>query len=129
MNRTHLQRTAAWLSLILLGIGVALLRFQVIESPTVTHLCSTGPAPFWCGGVQFVIAGFVSGGFGYAALAAAALALLWRRALSAWLAAALGLVALNLYCYEAGALAVLIGCLCLLRVQVMRRKMPQAYPA
>ena len=128
MNRVHLQRTGTWLSLILLGIGVATLRFQVIESPVVTHLCNAGPAPFWCAGVQFVIAGFVSGGFGYAALAAAALALLWRRALSAWLAAALGLVALNLYCYEAGALAVLIGCLCLLRMQVVRRKMAQSYP-
>jgi hypothetical protein len=129
MTRAQWQHTGAWLSLILLGVGIATLRFQVIESPAITHLCNAGPAPFWCGGVQFVIAGFVSGGFGYAALAAAALALLWRHVLSAWLATALGLVALNLYCYEAGALAVLIGCLCLLRVQVVRRKMTQAHPA
>jgi hypothetical protein len=36
----------------------------------------------------------------------------------AWLAAALGLFAVIIYCYYAGALALLIGCLRFVRLQV-----------
>jgi hypothetical protein len=55
--------------------------------------------------------------YGIAALVATALALAWKRPWLAWLAAALGIVALQLYCFESGALAVLVGCLRLIRLQ------------
>ncbi|TAM28639.1 MAG: hypothetical protein EPN68_05165, partial [Rhodanobacter sp.] len=53
----------------------------------------------------------------YAALAAAVLALLWKHIFPAWLAAALGAFALMMYCPDAGALALLVGSLRLLRLQ------------
>ena len=47
----------------------------------------------------------------------AVLALLRQRPWLAWLAAALGVFALELYCFEARALVLLLGCLRLLRLQ------------
>ena len=61
--------------------------------------------------------GFLSSSYGYAALVASFVALFWRHPLAAWLAAALGVAALVLYCFEAGAFALLVGALRLLRAQ------------
>lgn len=117
MSTRPAARWLPWLLLVAVGVGAWLLRFDVIESKRVMQHCSDDSVGGWCGAVQFLIQGFLTNGYGYAALAAALLALLWKHPFSAWLAAALGLFALNLYCYEAGALAVLIGCLRLLRQQ------------
>ncbi len=57
------------------------------------------------------------GVYGWVAVATAVLALVWNQSIAAWLAAALGLFALELYCFEPGALALLIGCLRLVRLQ------------
>ncbi len=83
---------------------------------------SAAPAhgPWWCSWRHALVLGFLYDVYGIAALLAAALAL-WRKHLwLAWLAAALGIVALQLYCFESGALALLIGCLRLLRLQATR---------
>lgn len=104
-----------WLLLLLPALFAAWLRYGLIEPPAAAQQCAAALAPAWCGLRQIAVRGFLSDGYGIAALAATALALSWRRPASAWLAAALGLVAVLLYCYQAGALALLIGALLLLR--------------
>lgn len=106
-----------WLLLTLVGLGAAWLRHGLVEPPAMAHLCAAAPASALCVLRQAVVSGFLHEVYGTAALVAAALAL-WRRSRSlAWLAAALGLLALQLYNYEPGAVALLIGCLRLVHVQ------------
>lgn len=109
-----------WLLVALVGIVAALLRFQVIEASSMAHLCEGNAGPRWCAWRQWLVLGFLGYGYGYAALLAAAMSLVWRYPPIAWLAAALGLAALVLYCAEAGAFALLVGSLRLLRGQVAR---------
>jgi hypothetical protein len=116
MNRT-IRLTLPWFTIALVAVAAAVLRFGVIEPPAVAHLCTADGGPAWCAWRQWAVLGFLGYGYGYAALAASVVALVWRHPLAAWLAAALGMAALVLYCFEAGAFALLIGALRLLRGQ------------
>jgi hypothetical protein len=111
-----------WLLLLAFGLVAAALRFDLIESTAIADLCGSGHDSPWCGTRQLLILGFQHHAYdvsvyGIAALMAAALALWSRHVWIAWLAAVLGVFALQLYCFEPGALALLIGCLRLLRLQ------------
>ncbi|HEX7814201.1 hypothetical protein [Dyella sp.] len=106
-----------WLVILLAGIAAALVRYLFIEPANLAHLCDDGNGPAWCGLRQAIVIAFYSYGLGYAALAATALALAWKHPAAASLAAALGFIALVMYCYEAGALALLVGSLRLIRLQ------------
>ena len=103
--------------LLIVALATAWLRYGMIESSAIGQLCGTSHAPTWCSGRQWRVLGFLHNVYGVAALIAAVLALLWQRPWLAWLTAALGVFALELYCFEAGALALLLGCLRLLRLQ------------
>jgi hypothetical protein len=116
-----------WLLLMIVGALAVVLRYELIEPAAVVQLCESGHGPAWCGLRQWLVLGFLGNVYGIAALAAAALALAWRHAWIAWLAAAIGAFALELYCFEAGALALLIGCLRLLRIQA--QLLPRMAPA
>ena len=105
-----------WLLLLVVGLGVTALRFGLIESSAIGQFCS-GHDPWWCGLRTALVLGFLHNVYGVVALIAAALALVSRRLALAWLAAALGVFAMQLYGVETGALAVLIGSLRLLRLQ------------
>jgi len=109
-----------WLLLALTGLAAAALRTLLIEPSDIGHICDAAASPGWCSWRQAAVLGFLGYGYGYAALAAALLALLWNHPLAAWLAAALGLVALQLYCFDAGAFALLLGSLRLIRLQATR---------
>lgn len=109
-----------WLLVITAGLLAAWLRYGLVQPPAFAHRCSAGTGPAWCSLRLLAVNGFLSYGYGYAALIAAVLALWWKRAFLAWLAAAMGAVALVMYCADAGALALLIGCLRLLRLQATR---------
>jgi hypothetical protein len=115
-----------WL-LLIVGALAVVLRYELIEPAAVVQLCESGHGPAWCGIRQWLVMGFLGNGYGIAALAAAALSLIWKHPWAAWLAAALGAFALELYCFEAGALALLIGCLRLLRIQA--QLLPRMAPA
>jgi len=106
-----------WLLILLAAFGAAWIRYGFIEPASLAHACEGAAVPGWCPVRNTLVQGFLGYGYGYAALAAALLALVWRHPFAGTLAAALGLVALELYCYEAGALALLIGALRLVRVQ------------
>lgn len=106
-----------WLLIALVGLAAAALRALLIEPSTIAHICDAAASPGWCSWRQAAVAGFLNYGYGYAALAAALLGLLWKHPLAAWLAAALGLAALQLYCVDAGAFALLVGSLRLIRWQ------------
>ncbi|MDE2308971.1 MAG: hypothetical protein KGJ97_11865 [Xanthomonadaceae bacterium] len=106
-----------WLLLLAVGLAAAWLRYGLIESRAMGQLCSGVRRPSWCSGRQLLVLGFLHDVYGDLALAAAAWALVWKRPWTACLAAALGVFALELYCFQAGALALLIGCLSLLRWQ------------
>lgn len=106
-----------WLALLLVALLSAWLRYGVVEPGAMAQQCGAGATPWWCPWRQLLVLGFLHNVYGVVALIATASALLWKRRWLAWLAAALGIVALQLYCFENGALAVLVGCLRLLRLQ------------
>lgn len=118
MKPSLLRLSLPWLLLLAVGALTAALRFGVIEPSEMAHLCDGSASnPAWCAWRQWVVMGFLGYGYGWAALVAAALAVVWKRPSTAWLAAALGLFALLMYCFEAGAFALLVGCLRLVRLQ------------
>jgi hypothetical protein len=121
------RKALPWLLLIIVGVAAAVVRYRLVEPSAVVQLCMSGHGPWWCGVRQAIVLGFLHNVYGIAALIAAALSLLWNRPWTAWLAAALGVFALEMYCFEAGALAVLIGCLRLLRMQA--QLLPRLSPA
>ncbi|HEY8586358.1 MAG TPA: hypothetical protein VIL60_06450 [Rhodanobacter sp.] len=120
MTGAGARRLWPWLALLLLALLVAWLRYGVIEPATMAQQCGNSVEPWWCAWRQWLVLGFLHNIYGLAALAATALALLRPSVGAAWLAAALGILAVQLYCFEAGALAVLVGCLRLLRLQATR---------
>jgi hypothetical protein len=112
-----LRRALPWFTLALVAAAASVLRYGVIEPPAVANLCTAGGGPSWCTWRQWAVLGFLGYTYGYAALTAAFVALFLRHPLAAWLAAALGVAALVLYCVEAGAFALLVGALRLLSIQ------------
>jgi hypothetical protein len=121
------HKALPWLLLISIAAFSAALRYGMVEPSAVVQLCESGHGPWWCSTRQAIVLGFLSNGYGIAALLAAALSLLWKQRWAAWLAAACGAFALEMYCFEAGALALLLGCLRLLRIQAQR--LPRLSPA
>ena len=117
MKRSPWPLAMPWLLLLLVGIAVAVVRFELIESSAIGQLCGSSHAPWWCAVRTGLVLGFLHHVYGVAALIGALLALISRRRALAWLAAALGLLALQLYGAETGALALLAGSLRLLRLQ------------
>jgi hypothetical protein len=117
MSRSAIANLLPWLALLAVGLATAWLRYGLIQPSHVAALCGDAGSPAWCTWRQWLVLGFLHDVYGVLALVAAALALFSRRPAVAWLAAALGLFALGLYCYQAGALAFLVGCLRLLRLQ------------
>jgi hypothetical protein len=106
-----------WLLLALAGLLSAWLRYGFIEPPALAHLCDDGNKPAWCGAREAIVLGFNTYGYGVAAVFVTILSLLWKKPWLAWLAASLGVLALTLYCYYPGAVALLVGSLRLLRLQ------------
>jgi hypothetical protein len=115
--RTFLRIAAPWLAILAVGAIAALLRYYVIEPANLAEACEGPGGPNWCPVRMGVVHGFLTYGYGYVALAAVALALFVPRRWTAALAGALGLFALQLYCFEAGAFALLVGSLRLARLQ------------
>jgi hypothetical protein len=119
-----LSLTLPWLLLIAFGVGAGVLRYGLVESTEVAHTCEASQAGV-CAIRHLTVEGFIRAGifgyqmgiYGWLALAAAALALIRKKIIFAWLAAATGLVALVLYCFAPGAIALLVGCLRLVRLQ------------
>lgn len=109
-----------WLLLLLVTLAATGLRFGVIESSAIGQQCGGSHAPGWCVLRQWLVLGFLHNVYGGAALLATAAAFVSGRIWLAWLAAALGAFALVLYGFVAGALALLLGCLRLLRLQAAR---------
>lgn len=112
-----------WLLVLGIGIVAALLRYGLVESADVARVCDASKT-LACDLRHVTVLGFITGNvgsfrigvYGWTALAATVLAL-WRANLfTAWLAAATGAVAVLLYCFEPGALALLVGCLRLARL-------------
>lgn len=111
MSTRWLRPLMPWLLLVLVGLGAVWLRYGLIEPPALAQLCTAARAPAWCALRQVLVLGFLHEVYGVAAVCVAVLALLRRSRVLAWLAAALGALALQLYNYEPGALALLVGCL------------------
>ena len=118
--------TLAWPWLLALVVGgiAAALRYGLVESTEVARVCETSKALI-CDLRHWTVMGFITGNifhwpigiYGWVAVAATLLALVWNKPIAAWLATATGLFALVLYCFVPGALALLIGCLRLVRLQ------------
>ncbi|CAM5254205.1 hypothetical protein [Rhodanobacter lindaniclasticus] len=117
MKMLSWRATSWWLALLAVGLGATMLRFGLIESSAIGQLCGSGHGPWWCTLRSWLVLGFLHHVYGTLALAALLPAWLLRRPSLAWLAAALGAFAMQLYGAEAGALALLLGCLRLLRLQ------------
>jgi hypothetical protein len=121
MNRHAWRLALPWLVLLVFWLAAAWLRYDFIGSSAIAQICDAGQPPAWCGVRRVLVLGFLYYIYGIAALVAAVFALFGKRVWLAWLAAALGALALVLFCFEAGALALLIGCLRLLRLQQATR--------
>ena len=119
--KPSLRAALAWAVIVVVALGAVLLRYTFIEPSDMAHACDGGTGPWWCGTRSLIVQGFLSYGYGYAAVLAALVSLFWRSTFAAVLAAALGVIALQLYCYEGGALGLLIGTLRLVRIQYDRR--------
>jgi hypothetical protein len=117
MQNRYLRMALPWLAIVAAGVVAAVLRYGFIEPADIAHACEAPGGPGWCPVRMSVVRGFLTYGYGYIAMAGVALALFYPRRWTATLSAALGLFALEMYCYEAGALALLIGCLRLVRLQ------------
>jgi hypothetical protein len=120
MNRQSWRALWPWLALLMLGLVATWLRYGLIESSAIGNRCSAISSPLWCSWRHWLVLGFLTNVYGILALITAALSMLSRRVAIAWLATALGLFALQLYCFESGALALLIGSLRLLRLLAPR---------
>jgi hypothetical protein len=120
--KPSLRAALPWAVIVLVALGAAWLRYGFIEPSDMAHACDGSDGPWWCGTRTLIVQGFLSYGYGYAAVLMALVALFWRHTTAAVLAASLGVIALQLYCYEGGALAVLIGALRLVRVQYDRQQ-------
>ena len=117
-----------WFLLVAFGLCTAWLRYGFIEPPELAHLCDDASGPAWCGARAALVLGFNSYGFGIAAIIVTALSLIWKKTWLAWLAATLGVLALILYCYDAGAVALLVGSLRLVRLQANRTMATPGHP-
>jgi hypothetical protein len=117
--------TLPWFLIVVIGLLSAWLRYGFIEPPVLAHMCDDlTHRPASCGIRQFIVIGFNTYSFGIAALVVTLLALIMKKPAMAWLAAALGMFAVVMYCYYAGAVALLLGCLRLLRLQANRMPAP-----
>jgi energy-coupling factor transporter transmembrane protein EcfT len=117
-----------WLLLLAVGLFTAWLRYGFIEPPELAHRCDDANGPAWCGVRAAIVIGFNSYGFGIAAIIVTALSLIWKKPWLAWLAAALGALAVILYCFYAGAFALLVGSLRLVRLQTNSAMMTPRHP-
>jgi hypothetical protein len=118
-----------WLLLLSFGLVAAALRYHLIESRDLADLCGSGGDSPWCDARRLLILGFFHRAYdisvyGGVALAVTLIALCSKQIWIAWLAATLGIFALQLYCFEPGAAALLLGCLRLLRLQAASRMAP-----
>lgn len=113
-----------WLLVLAVGVVAAMLRYGLIESADVARVCENSHV-LSCDLRHLTVTGFITGNifgwpigiFGWVAMGATVLALCWPKVPVAWLATATGLFAVILYCFVPGALALLIGCLRLVRLQ------------
>jgi hypothetical protein len=124
MTTNRWRRALPWLLLLAVALGAAWLRYGLIEPSEMAQRCGVDHPAWWCAWRQLLVLGFLHNVYGVVALLATALALLWKHPWTAWLAAALGAFALVLYCFQCGALALLLGCLGLLRRQAPARTEP-----
>jgi hypothetical protein len=122
--KPSLRAALPWAVIVVVAIAGAWLRYGFIEPSDMAHACDGEGGPWWCGTRTLVVQGFLNYTYGYAAVLMALVALFWRSALPAVLAASIGVIALQLYCYEGGALALLIGALRLVRVQYDQQQIP-----
>jgi hypothetical protein len=111
-----------WLLIVVIGLLTAWLRYGFIEPPVLAHMCDDGNGSVSCQARSLIVLGFNTYSFGVIALIVTALAFVQKKPAIACLAAALGMFAIILYCYYAGAIALLIGCLRLVNLQ--KRSMP-----
>lgn len=124
--KPSLRATLPWAVIVLVALAAAWLRYGFIEPSDMAHACEDTNGPWWCGTRTLVVQGFLSYGYGYAAVLMALVALFWRNTAAAVLATSLGVIALQLYCYEGGAFALLIGALRLARLQYDRQQVAAA---
>lgn len=127
-TRRFFPTALPWLLLLAFGLFTAWLRYGFIEPPELAHLCDDTHGPAWCGVRTAIVLGFNSYGFGIAALIVTALSLILKKPWLAWLAAALGVLAVILYCFYAGAFALLVGSLRLVRLQTNRMMVTPGHP-
>jgi hypothetical protein len=109
-------RLAAVLIAALVATVAAWARYDLVEPHAVAQACLARQGGVACAVRAAVVQVFNSGLLSTLALAATALALLWRHVASAALCLALGTAGLVLYSFQAGALALLVGALLLLPV-------------
>jgi hypothetical protein len=103
-------------------------RYLLIQPPELSHRCDLGDAPAWCSVRLAIIMSYAWYSLGYLALGASIAALVWRNRPVATFTLCSGAAAIVLYCYEPGALALVVGALVLARSVSPREPGPLATP-
>ena len=101
---------------ILAGGAAIVVRKFLVEPDFMGQLCESTGAPAWCLGRQGIILGFVFNAYGYASVAAAAVAMLLRSRALAWIALAVGILGCVLYRFDPAGAGVLLAALVLARL-------------
>lgn len=120
------RNSAMWFGCAIVIAAAVWVRFGLIENGAVANACFAlhGGAPS-CIARAAAISASQRGWLTLAAVLTLALALFWKHPLTAWFAVAAGGVALALYSDEAGAAALLVGVLRLVRAQLDARGGPR----
>jgi hypothetical protein len=101
---------------VLAGAAAFLVRKFLVEPDFMGQLCGGNGAPSWCLVRQAVVLGFVFNAYGYASVAAALLAMVFRAAPFAWFALAIGILGCVLYRFDPAGAGVLLAALALARL-------------
>lgn len=100
----------------LAGVAAFAVRKLFVEPDWIGQLCTAAGAPAWCLVRQGVVLGFAHNVYGWASVAGALLAVLFRSAPLAWCALAVGVFGCVLYRFDPAGAGVLLAALVLARL-------------
>jgi hypothetical protein len=100
----------------LAGVAAFAVRKLFVEPDWIGQLCTSTAAPPWCLLRQGVVLGFARNVYGWASVAGAVVAVLFRSAPLAWFALAAGVFGCVLYRFDPAGAGVLLAALVLARL-------------
>ncbi len=111
---------------VIVGALAMAARYLLIQPAEIAHACDASSATWLCSLRMAVILSYARYELGYLALVASLAAIVWRNRVTSTSALVIGCAAIVLYCYEPGAVAMVVGALVLARSAQARAAQPTA---